>query len=446
MTERFDHEGIKALAATLGRTGESLIALAKMNDPFFANMPGRREKAEWFARLWHQFNMPARGHIRGLHYRIISQESVITMADGTTPYENTLCCWKKLTEASKDARYLELIAPEDFTDQRNAEAVVNSSETAAAPSAAVYGAIELSELEDMPELPWAALPVIKRTQPYQLELWIEKSTMDNVLLPIASEYDVHFVAGAGEASMTRCLEVLERAGQNGRPVRILYISDFDPGGQSMPVAAARKMEFFIRSRAPDLDVQLIPIALTYEQCQHYRLPRTPIKDTEIRAGRFERRFGEGATELDALEALHPGELANIVEREILRFYDDRLDDRTVWAARRIRRELDEVTEDVHHRHRKAITALQREYAAIVKARTAWETRAAPLWHAITTEIEAEIEPIMDQVEWPEPKDADEYESPLFDSQRSYVKQIGRYKEFQGKAAAEEGGHDGGDDR
>ena len=79
----------------------------------------------------------------------------------------------------------------------------------------------------------------------------------------------------------------------------------------MPVAVARKIEFEIRSNDLDIDIQVRPIILTHKQCKKYRLPRTPIKETERRAAHFEARFGEGATELDALEALHPGELHGI---------------------------------------------------------------------------------------------------------------------------------------
>jgi hypothetical protein len=75
----------------------------------------------------------------------------------------------------------------------------------------------------------------------------------------------------------------------------------------MPVAMARKIEHNLRTNAPDLDIQVRVVLLTKEQCEEYRLPRSPIKESERRAARFEERFGEGTTELDALEALHPGE-------------------------------------------------------------------------------------------------------------------------------------------
>ena len=51
------------------------------------------------------------------------------------------------------------------------------------------------------------------------------------------------------------------------------------------------------------------------------MPRTPIKDTERRKDKFEQIFGVGATELDALEALHPGELARLLNVELDNWLD-----------------------------------------------------------------------------------------------------------------------------
>lgn len=91
------------------------------------------------------------------------------------------------------------------------------------------------------------------------------------------------------------------------------------------------LEYWIREADLDVDATLDPIVLTPEQCQRYQLPRTPLKETESRAAKFEDRFGSGATELDALEALHPGELRKIVDDEVLRYIDPTLPGRTPQA-------------------------------------------------------------------------------------------------------------------
>jgi hypothetical protein len=43
-------------------------------------------------------------------------------------------------------------------------------------------------------------------------------------------------------------------------------------------------------------------------------------------GRFEEKFGEGATELDALEALRPGVLADIVKGALRPYFDEDLEE------------------------------------------------------------------------------------------------------------------------
>src|SRR5262249_50240880 len=121
------------------------------------------------------------------------------------------------------------------------------------------------------------------------------------------------IPGVGELSLTRVHEHVQRVIRHRRKTRIIYISDFDPAGNDMPVSIARKIEFLLRkNKLDDLDIRLDPLLLTREQVEHYRLPRIPIKDIDARKASFEKRFGEGAVELDALEALHPGELARLV--------------------------------------------------------------------------------------------------------------------------------------
>src|SRR5260221_526448 len=121
------------------------------------------------------------------------------------------------------------------------------------------------------------------------------------------------LSAQGELSISAMIKAIRRAEATRMPTRILYISDFDPAGRSMPVAASRKLEFLQSILHSHADIQLYPIALTHEQCVSYQLDRMPIKDEERRKVSFEARYGSGATELDALEAKHPGELARMLE-------------------------------------------------------------------------------------------------------------------------------------
>src|SRR5262249_24382836 len=156
--------------------------------------------------------------------------------------------------------------------------------------------VAIPEFPDPPELRVQAPSI---PQPYCVEVWVEKSTVDDVLSPLCQEYCVNFSSGTGDTSITRCHDLIERARAHGMPVRVLTITDFDPGGSNMPIGLARKLEFMIATLAPGLDVQVRPIALTREQVEQYDLPSIPIKESNRQAAVFERRHGvTGATELD----------------------------------------------------------------------------------------------------------------------------------------------------
>jgi hypothetical protein len=158
-------------------------------------------------------------------------------------------------------------------------------------------------------------------QPVLIEVWVEKSTMTDVLLPLAQELRLNLVQGTGFESITQTVNFLRRAERYGKAAHIAYVSDFDPAGVSMPVAVARQIQFWLDELGIDVDVSLEPLVLTYDQCVAYELPRTPIKDEDKRGPGFEAKYGEGATELDALEALYPGELARIIREGIAPYRD-----------------------------------------------------------------------------------------------------------------------------
>jgi hypothetical protein len=452
MSSRFlRYDQIKKLAADLGRPASTLIALAPANDPF-AITPSRAAGAKWFARIWKRLNLGSGVHLRRLHYAIVSQAKPIQMPDGL-PYENTEGAWKTLGRASNDARYLDLVPAEDFVDRRNDEPLIHLSNGSSSGSLHTIfdePLIDTAASAEVPSLPRLVLTPPTILQRYHLEIWCEKTTINDVLEPLADDYGLNVVTGAGELSQTACVNLVERAVESGRPVRVLYISDFDPAGQSMPVAVARKIEHRLYLKQLDhLDIQVRPIALTASQCERYRLPRTPIKDTERRAAAFEQRYGEGATELDALEALHSGELRKIIEREVERYFDCSVDERIGEQAAKIERTITAINRKVHVEHRAEIRVLESDLKRIQKEHarqiTAWKKRAFPVWHAVADKLEARS-PDPFEIDWPEPDEGDEDNNPLFDSTRDYVEQIDRYKEHQGKPIARRGRHhDGGDE-
>lgn len=434
MNTPLDYSDIKALAKERGRPVKELLALAPQNDPFYAGAPARKKSAEWFAELWHRIELKPGVHLRRIHYRLISQSSPVLMANGL-PYENTEACWAEIGTASKAARYLSLVPLEAFVDRRNDEPTIYLAGGSTGYLSAGFTVPYMGEniAGEMPYLPalYVTAPMIE--QRYHIEIWAEKTTVNDVLLPLPERYGLNIVTGSGELSVTACTMLMNRAIESQRPVRILYISDFDPAGMSMPLAVARKIEFFHRGHGLDLDLQVRPVVLTAEQCREFSLPRTPIKESEKRAAAFEARFGGGATELDALEALYPGVLRNILRAEIERYYDVTLRSRTAAVAREINRKLAVINSEVHAEHEASIEALRVEWQAIQNSIEEWKERAQDVWLAITRALEARA-PKFNSIAWPEAAEGREDPEPLFDSRRSYLEQMEVYKRHQGHLA------------
>ncbi len=329
--------------------------------------------------------------------------------------------------------------PASFHDRRNPDPVVYASHEVYEPevytSSGLWG--HQFRLPSFPHLPSYQVSGYKGSQPYHLEVWCEKSTMNDVLKPLCEHYRANLQTGLGELSITATLACCQRLQQAGTPARILYVSDFDPAGQSMPVAVARKIEYFVRTLGLEVDVRVFPVVLTLEQIQYYRLPRTPIKETERRRMGFESRHGEGAVELDALEALYPGELQAVLSRYIECYYDNSLDERIAQARAALENDLGVVWQQVAGRYADDVEALRSEYEQLQRefeGRLAgYSQRVQGLWQAMRQELDVSV-PDLGYYPIPQPECFGEIGDGLYDSSRDYLEQLEAYKVFQGKAS------------
>jgi hypothetical protein len=435
---RIDYGVIGRLAEEVGCRRDDLIALSSQNDPFYVGVSGRREAAEWFAELWRVLEIKPGAHLRRIHYRVISSASPILKPNGST-YLNTEGDWKYLGIASLAARYLQLIPDRALADHRNDPAIIFAAPPSRAMGATCrpageHGISLANEINRDVAPPWLGVTNAHVPQPFLVDVWVEKSTQDDILVPLARQLGFNLQSGAGETSEVLARDAIERAIEDGRPMRILYVSDFDPGGRSMPVALARKIEYWIAKLELDLDITLDPILLTPEQCKHYQLPRTPLKETERRAAKFEERFGAGATELDALEALHPGELANILKAEVCRYIDPTLTSRlsAVNSAfnRRVSAAESEVlsrfdTSDLEHRLNELVDDFESSFEEL-------EEEANTMWAEIAEGLGA-VAPTFHPADLPSPRPATPPEEPLFDSKRPYLEQMDHYRKWQGRS-------------
>lgn len=431
----FNYETIKQLAKETNRKVTDLIALASANDPFYQGTPGTLSLAEWFAEIYHRQGWQySRVHIRRAHYTILSIGS--TLPNGR-PYENTEECWNTLLLASKAARYLRLVDIASFDDKKNDDPVSYDYGAPSEASLIVYPHLYDSDLEipRFPMLPDYELESFQATQRYRIELWCEKTTMNDVLTPLCRRYGMTLQTGAGELSITLTRMLAERIQESGKPTRIFYISDFDPAGQSMPVAISRKLEYFVRNDHLDVDVRLFPVVLTADQVRRYQLPRTPIKESERRRAGFEAHHGQGAVELDALEALYPGELRRVLVNYIERYYDTDLEAKTRVAREQLEQDYTQIQRDVLAQYRDQIDDLHiklEEIEALAGTKMAeYASEVRALWETITDDLKART-PDLDEYLIPEADEANEIGDGLYNSQRDYLAQLEAYKTFQGK--------------
>jgi hypothetical protein len=466
-----DYTFIKQAAKEMGCSVKDLIALASGNDPFYLPQ-GREENGGWFAKQLETFGVQGEFHDRRIHYLLVTQETPVKRPDGGD-YENTEKCWDLLSAAGRDTRYTQDVDSDRFVDRRNPdpeifhrvsdepepETVIVEDGDLASRGWVQYELPSVPELDDLPEslpdLPEYSITGLQEIieQPILIEIFCEKTTMNDVLIPICERYGVNLITGMGELSTTACYNFLERCRRLRKPGRILYISDFDPAGIGMPVAVARKIEWYQRiyEEYADLDVRLEPIALTADQVAEYRLPRIPVKDTDRRKSRFEMVYGEGQVELDALEALHPGELARIVKDAILQYYDPELREKTAQAYADYKAYLERVNEAERLIFKDRRGELEAEYD---KLREEWQA-VREEFAELTEPFKAEIEQLtaraddirervkeldqdvadhcaehLDELDKFEPPDADLPDEPdgqLYDSRRDYWEQLDAYK-------------------
>jgi hypothetical protein len=410
---------------------KDLIVLAPQNDPFYAGTEGQQAMAEWFAGV---FGQTTGAHLRRIHYRLVVRGDVVR-ADGVL-YENDQNSWTYLNNASRFARYLGLVDPEDLVDRRN-------------PSPHIYMApgfgfepewsyeIETNSLDRIsPHLGNNLLPPVEvearvdgyhyeeALQPYHVEVWAEKTTMNDILVPLCSSLGANYVSGAGYQSITAMVSLLrDRVAKLEKPCRVLYVSDYDAAGRNMPRQMARQMEFWIERYAADYDIRVEPIVMTAEQAADY--PEAP--DT-------------GAVELDAMEELSPGELARIVRENAAQFRDFGLSRKVHEKARAaqeavtdavddaIREELDAVegikgeAEEIYERYRARLEELAAELDEELEP---LDERLETLQQAVREKLE-DLEPDLPSL--PEGEASPEDEGWLFDSRRNYLEQLDHYKD------------------
>jgi hypothetical protein len=312
----------------------ALTVLATANDPFRVDTPKRRQDGEWLAMHAARLGLGNRKiHLRGLHYMLVAAGDVLK-PDGA-PYRNTEQDWSWMQEdAAKAARWLGHIPFDQIVDARNAEPVIRPavSRSILPPQAHISVGLDVTVPDAVDLEPWVYVDPFEVPQPYRVVLYGEKSSLEEVLDPIAARVGADLYLPAGELTDTQLHTMAKTGAADGRQMVVLVFADCDPSGWQMAISIGRKLQAFKALLYPDLEFQVRRVALSPEQVRLHGLPSTPLKDTERRADRWREATGTEQTEIDALAALRPDLLRRIAEQAVTPFFDPTLNRRCSRAA------------------------------------------------------------------------------------------------------------------
>jgi hypothetical protein len=144
-------------------------------------------------------------------------------------------------------------------------------------------------------------------QPHRVQCWSEKGTVRGLLCPVLDFYAVGFLPVHGFSSATAAHDAAED--DDGRPLTVLYVGDFDPSGMFMSeVDLPARFEKYGGNH-----IKIKRIALTPDQTRG--LPSFPATDKrkDPRYKWFRANYGDRCWELDAMD---PNELRGCVEAAI----------------------------------------------------------------------------------------------------------------------------------
>jgi hypothetical protein len=304
---------LEAASAAAGCSLNDLTVLSSHIDPYRLDTPAGHRDGRWVAEQLNRLvGRDRKIHWRGLHYAIVAKVN-IRKPDGTV-YRNTDEDWEWLSEkAGKAARWLGYIPFERITDNRNAEPFIHHKARVTPKACVSIGLrVEIPDAEDMEPMPIAL--GFEARQAFHFAIFGEKASLEDAVLPIASAMDADLYLPTGEISDVLLHRIAKDANDDGRPLVMFTLADCDPAGRQMSVSIGRKLQAFRDLLFPELQFEIVPVALNPEQVRELRLPSTPLKETERRADRWRAAFGVEQTEIDALATLRPDVLREIIER------------------------------------------------------------------------------------------------------------------------------------
>ncbi len=165
-------------------------------------------------------------------------------------------------------------------------------------------------------------------QPHYVEVWIEKDAMTGTFSSILKDRHIRIVPNRGWTGfefLNNNIERLRKKQSEGKNIHVLYFGDYDPSGD--------RMYRWLKQKISDYGIEIKRVAITKQQIDEFNLEH--LKNTidsgvmakllkDNNSDEF-RRNNEGKVfqiELDALQALQPTTLKQLLLSEVDQYFDE----------------------------------------------------------------------------------------------------------------------------
>lgn len=260
--------------------------------------------------------------LRQLYYQFIAQDLLPeSWVDDLLGTKNTQKNYKRLGNLISDARQAGLI-DWDAIEDRNRETIIPAHWKS--PAEIVNAAARQYRIDK-----WA-------NQPVHIEVMAEKDAATSVLEPVCRRLDVGFTANKGYASSSLLYEIgkrIEGKIDDDKQVCVIYLGDHDPSGIDMTRDVLERLGLYSNCSG---DVEVVRLALNWDQIEQWNPPENPAKESDPRAASYINRFGDSSWELDAVEPLT---LRDLVEQSVLLRRDNDLWEEMVERENQMRTRL-----------------------------------------------------------------------------------------------------------
>jgi len=235
--------------------------------------------------------------LRQLYYQLVSRAYI----------ENTVNSYKNLGNLVSDARQAGLIDWEMIEDRGRETITVPHWRSPAEIIRICARQFRINKWAD---------------QPYHIEVMVEKDALSGVLGPVCEELDIAITANKGYSSSSTMYEIGQRLNYRsieGKQIAIIYLGDHDPSGIDMTRDVHDRLTMYSEMESDEIEV--IRIALNFDQIERWNPPENPAKQTDSRFASYAAKFGQSSWELDAVE---PAQLASLVRDIVLSKRDEGL--------------------------------------------------------------------------------------------------------------------------